>query len=286
MKGTRALDSRVKQSGNVTACCELCGSQFTKYHKGHMPLPRFCNRSCAAKHLSSSGKNGFASASQLPPETRQKIAESRRLSTTRRNTGKRLSGETRKKISESCMGKSNPIKGKTYSEYYGEERATELAESHSRKLKEGFKAGRIKPTARTSSAPTYKGVKLRSMLEQSAIQLLESYGRRLGEDIFYEDERTRVEWVGHDGASHTYTPDIYDSVSGIVYEVKPAWLVRKPTREMVLKEESAIQQLRLRGMTFSYMTSDDILCGGLRHGQLHITGDATGVSYADETNKV
>jgi hypothetical protein len=139
--------------------------------------------------------------SEAADEKLQRLKLSKSESATRNNTGKNHSDITKRKISESCQGNKNVLKGRTYLEYYGPDRAKQLSEEHSRKLKEGYASGRIKPSVRTKSAPAYKNVKLRSMLELRVIRFLEeSENLCFNDSLFYEHSAAHVTWHDSTGA--------------------------------------------------------------------------------------
>lgn len=253
--------------------CEFCGNNFKKYTKPSRYPYRFCSKVCASKHCVSVGKNGYSSkekrkeylTEKFDSLTASKIIENeisnRSKRTTEKNTGRKLSDKSKKKISRSCKGIPNKLKGKTYKEFYGEKRALELSNQHSEKLKEGYATGKISPTVRVKNAPTYKGVKLRSKLELSAIKFLESDGLIFGKTLFYEHVETKVTWIDDKGSMHTYTPDLYDVKNEVVYEVKPQWKVDNPTDEMKRKFKAASSSFQ----KFKYLTDLDI--EGKRHGR-------------------
>jgi hypothetical protein len=147
------------------------------------------------------------------------------------------------------------LKGKTFVEFYGEERGDALAQQHSEKLKAGFASGKIKPTAHSASAPVFRGVRLRSKLEQSAIEFLEKRDNlTFGADLLYEHPSTFVTWTDQLGIEHTYVPDLLDAKNDIVYEVKPAWKVASPTDEMIRKMDA----LGAAGHKHAYLTDAEI----------------------------
>lgn len=247
------VDSR---SGVRTLTCYFCNEEFTKHVKASQ-VPKFCSRSCVSKHLAASGKNAASPflKMKLSPDVVEAIRRTRSSSTRSRNIGKRLSEKTKHKISASCKGSQNSLKGKTYVQFYGIERAAELSQKHARKLKESYASGKIHPTARTSSAPCFRGIKLRSLLEKEAIEFLERRdGLKLCKNLIYEDITTRVQWQDASGELHTYTPDLHDLKNSVIYEVKPAWKVAKPTDEMTKKAQAVISS----GKKFLYLTDVDV----------------------------
>lgn len=226
-----------ERSGVKLIMCLQCKKEFEKYVKASQ-IPKFCSKKCSSKFNSALGKNAYASFEEMKNAgfTEEKIDEirkKRKEGALKTNTGRKLSRETKEKISKSCAGNSNPIKGKTFKEFYGQEKANELGKAHSQKLKEGYASGRIKPTARSRSAPTANGIKFRSQLELKVARYLEKkFDLTLGETLIYEDKDTKIKWFDASGEEHTYTPDFHDIINGIIYEVKPTWKINSPTDEM------------------------------------------------------
>lgn len=232
-----------ERSGIKIITCLQCKKDFEKYVKASQ-FPKFCSKKCSSKFNSSLGKNAYSSFDEMKnagfsEEKIDAIRKKRKEGALKANTGQKLSQSTKEKISKSCTGNSNPIKGKTFAEFYGEERANELGKSHSQKLKEGYASGKLKPTARSKSAPTVDGIRLRSKLELTIARHLEKkFSLKLGETLLYEDPATKVKWIDHSGEYHTYTPDFHDIVNNIVYEVKPSWKIINPTDEMNRKMDA------------------------------------------------
>lgn len=241
--------------------CELCGCVFEKF-VGRRTY-RFCSRKCSSRSTTSFSKTNDAllerwtkkyGIEEAKRRLEKKLAKLSALAI-RNNTGRSVSEATRKKISQSLIGVPNVLRGLTFVEFYGEDLAKKLCEQHSQKLRDSYASGRINPTARSKSAPVFRGVKLRSLLEQQAIEFLElTEGLIFGDTLLYEPKETKVTWFDSNGISHTYTPDLYDTLSGTVYEVKPAWRVFHETEEMKRK----MQALNDNGFNCRYLTSDDI----------------------------
>lgn len=241
--------------------CEQCGQNFER--RNGKRIYRFCSRTCtqltiapgnrgyrvlAAKWLVEYGED--RTIEMLAEHMRKRVAAS--IAT---NTGRTLSESSRKKIATSCAGIPNSAKGKTFVELYGAQRACELSQQHSDVLKAGYASGRIKPTARSRSAPTFRGVRLRSRLEQSAIEMLEQRDDlEFGVDLLYEHPSTFVTWTDRYGIDHTYVPDLLDVKNDIVYEVKPAWQVANPTDDMLRK----MIALGSTGRKHAYLTDTEI----------------------------
>lgn len=239
--------------------CKRCGKPFRRYVKTGKTAT-YCSRSCSAKDVVEGGLNACSSFERMMAvgndQLMKKMSEIKSQAAIDRNTGRSQTEDTKEKISASCTGISNVLNGKTYEEFYGAERAKELAHQHSEKLKEGYACGRIKPNVHSSCAPTFRGVRLRSLLEQAAVLFLEERdGLELGKTLLYEHPSTFAHWTDDEGVGHTYIPDLYDTVNEIVYEVKPAWMVANPTREMQLKGSAVASS----GRTFRYLTDHDIV---------------------------
>ena len=181
--------------------CQECGLSFERVQKPSRRSPTFCSRRCANAYNARGQRTyaaiyerwvkryGTAIADQMLARNKARRSEL----AIDRNTGHKHSVETRKKISQSCFGTQNVLKGKTFEQFYGFDRAKLLSTYHSKKLKEGYATGRIKPTARSCSAPMFRGVRLRSLLEQKAIEFLEKRdGLVFGDTLLYEDPTTFV----------------------------------------------------------------------------------------------
>lgn len=256
-----------KIRNDVTFICKECNTSFTKKERSCDKPFKFCSTSCAAKFnardqrsydaLYARWKEKFGEEEAHRRLEQNKLVRSK--ASTNCNLGKLKSEETRKRISASCTGICNVLKGKTFEEFYGPLRAAELSNNHSKKLKEGYITGRLTPTARTKSAPTFRGIKLRSQLEQRAIEFLEKRDAlTFGTTLLYEDKSTRAQWIDALGKQHTYHPDLHDVKNGIVYEVKPAWKVNNPTEEMQLKYFAALKEAGKLERAFRYLTDKDI----------------------------
>lgn len=247
-----------------TFVCERCSTTFER-QKGKRTF-RFCSKSCAAKTVS---VNNFSYdglykrwSEKYGHDEALLMLEKHRLKRSAATSGKNnprynavLSPETKEKISSSCTGIPNVLKGKTFEEFYGPDKAKSLASDHSKKLKEGYASGKIKPTARSCSAPVFRGVRLRSQLEQRAIEWLEKRdGLVFGQTLLYEDPATFVQWVDERGTSHTYVPDLHDTVNKVIYEVKPARFIDNPTSEMQRK----MAALRAVGHSAAYISDRDV----------------------------
>lgn len=243
--------------------CDECDIKFKRLTKPSRFPYRFCSKRCANKFNARDQRTYEALYRRWSTRFGEDIAlkllkenaNKRSKAMTQRNMGNKLSEKTKKKISRSCTGNINALKGTTFSEFYGYERANELSRNHSKKLKEGYRTGRLKPTARSKSAPSYMGIKLRSKLEFDAIKYLEASGLIFGESLVYESKTTKTQWYDDKNIQHTYTPDLYDVVNNVVYEVKPAWKVLNESDEMKSKRLS----VQNAGYEFRYLTDKDIL---------------------------
>ena len=248
----------------ISANCKRCGIPFSYRYKASKRSQVFCSRSCSNKEVkrNRSEKDLLSSwiksiGSEAADEKLRRLKLSKSESATRNNTGKNHSDVTKSKISESCKGNQSVLKGRTYLECYGPDRAKQLSEEHSRKLKEGYASGRIKPSVRTKSAPTYKNVKLRSMLEFRVIRFLEESKKlRFNDSLFYEHPAVYVTWLDSTSVKHTYIPDLYIPSAELVIEVKPQRLVDSPTEEMIKKKDAVLRE----GYKFEYYTERTITC--------------------------
>lgn len=137
------------------------------------------------------------------------------------NTRRILSDETRLRIADALRGKTyHPWTGKKLVDCVGEDRASELSTHHSRKLKEGYATGRIKPPGYRFGRHPAHGYAFRSRLELCYANELVAQGLKPGVDWEYEPENLRVAYVGPDGEEHTYFPDF--RVLDDIVEVKPS----------------------------------------------------------------
>jgi NUMOD3 motif-containing protein len=246
--------------------CERCHSKFDR--RNGKRIYRFCSKSCAQQTIAPANRgyrslmkkwiavHGESVAVEMMAEQLQKRSDAAR-GENNPIYGTHRSASTRRKLSAAAMGVPNALKGKTFVQFYGLERGKQLAEEHSQKLKAGYASGRIKPTARSCSAPTFRGVRLRSQLEQHVIEFLERRDAiTFGQSLLYEDPNTYVQWSSADEQHHTYIPDLHDTINHVVYEVKPAWCVRTPTDEMQRKMAALVAS----GQQCAYLTDEDIRC--------------------------
>ncbi len=241
--------------------CNLCEKDFER--GAGKRIYKFCSRFCAAKFNAQGQRTYEAIFNRWVEKFGEEEAKIRLERNKKRrselalvgNMGRVLSEETKQKISKSCTGISNALKGKTFEEFYGAERGKLLGEQHSKKLKEGFASGRLTSNGRSAYSPIFRGIRLRSKLEQLAIEFLEKRDcLSFGSTLLYEVKAIRFQWIDEFEKSHTYQPDLYDVVNNIIYEVKPAWRVDRPTLEMNFKRDAVVNS----GYVFRYLTDRDI----------------------------
>lgn len=244
--------------------CRWCGTHNVRKQRArHVPF-KYCSTSCSSKHLVQQGKGCFVSFKQMHEQGRHELVDYltnvRSEATIRRNTGRPQSEETKAKIATSCTGIPNVLKGKTFEEFYGAERAKELCEQHSRALLEGFASGRLTP--QTSSEAhgryvngTYRGVTFRSSYEYAFMKLQEEEGLIVGVDIVYEPQELRVPYE-FEGSTHTYFPDFFDLEKNVVYEVKPKSVLLEP--KVVAKCSAAYEFFGSIDISFQLITEDDL----------------------------
>lgn len=248
----------------ISVNCKRCGATFSYRYKASKQPQVFCSRSCSNKAVkrNRSEKDLLVSwirsiGSEAAAEKLQRLKRSKSETAVRNNAERKHSDSTKKKISESCTGNQNSLKGRTYVEWYGQARAKQLSEEHSRKLKEGYASGRIKPSVRTKNAPSYKNVRLRSILEFNVIRFIEAQrDLSLNDSVYYEHPDSCVLWIDSAGKSHTYIPDFFIPSDNLVIEVKPQRYVDNQTEEMMMKKEAILRA----GYKFEYYTERTITC--------------------------
>jgi len=236
---------------------------------------KFCCRTCSSRYARDNNTGGFCSYDKLFERWKKKHGEEVALEKLDAYKSKRseivsgennprhgvvLSEETKNKIASSCTGIANALKGKTFVEFYGEERGKQLSKQHSEKLREGFREGRLKCTGscchkRNYLKYVYKEVKLKSSYELAFIFLLESDGLEFCKDFFYEPAEHRVQYELEDG-SHTYTPDFYCVRDNTVYEVKPNNMLLEEKTRVKLSAASAF--LSTKGIEFRVITESEL----------------------------
>lgn len=215
----------------VSATCEHCKNEFTCMLRANgQQRKKFCNRFCAQQHISQYARSyeyryqkwveryGEEKADLLLEDTKRRRSEA----TTKLNTGTHHSEETKQRLSDS--------------------------------VKQAYVDGKLKSFGGNRRNVVYKGTKLRSKLERAAIQFLEQRdGLELGKTLLYEDASTRVQWRDTAGMSHTYCPDLHDTVNGVIYEVKPMSLVKKDANC-----DLKLRALSRSGFKAAYLTDMDI----------------------------
>lgn len=248
----------------ITSNCMLCNKEFTYVRNFSREYKQHCSLKCSTTtsalnnrsyddiHKRWIAKYGKVVADEMMEQSIKKRCEASKKSN-EKNIGKQRTEEVRKKISEACKGIPNILKGKTFVEFYGEERANLLCKQHSDKLKEGYSTGRLTtPFSKAKSNNIiYDGVRLRSKLEYSVIKyMVDECGYEFGKNLLYEPKDIRPAWIDENGVSHTYVPDLYDTICKIVFEIKPKRLVVNEDIEMKLKRE-AVQNM---GYAFLYLS--------------------------------
>lgn len=252
-------------SSKKTSTCEHCGVEF-EYTSYKDRTKRFCSIKCSNVHDFQLGKRGFTTHDEWkrrwtekygPEKAEELVTKLKREHgewTTKYFTGRVVPQEVREKISKTCKGIPNALKGKTFVEFYGEERARELSQEHSRRLREGFASGRLTPPCPCPISIVYSGVRLKSALELTAIKHLEeSKGLKLNVDLFYEPKQHRIPWTDDDGKLRTYFPDLWNSRDNELYEVKSLNKF-ETSRECELKCRFANEYCSKKSIKFYVMT--------------------------------
>jgi hypothetical protein len=217
--------------------CELCGIKFDYQKKFSDPLRRFCSVQCSNVSKVKEGDSGWCSL---------KVRRSRLIETVGQTEADRRIEEIRSDRSRRTSGPNNPR--------FGSELSSETKEKISDTLKLAYASGDLVPPFAKAKNVVYKGVRLRSNLEFQTIKHLEeTCGLSLGETLIYEDEDVYVKWTDLEGKSHTYIPDLHDVLNGIVYEVKPNWIIKRYDDQIRLKEISTVECLAKRGKRFLYI---------------------------------
>lgn len=99
----------------------------------------------------------------------------------------------------------------------------------------------------------YKGHFFRSLLEYSFMKHLENEGLSL-DDVGYECFTVPYVLGGNE---RTYCIDFYVPSMNVVYEVKPAYVLKKPSPVNVAKWFAAREFFERRGLTFVIVTEHD-----------------------------
>lgn len=261
------IDMGQHLSSSITTNCLNCDVQFTYNHKLTHQLRKYCSRLCSSSSQANKTHNGYRSllerwTEKFGVEEAQRMfklhKQRRSENSTKANTGRILSPESRAKISSSCIGISNVLKGKTFEEFYGIERARELGDQHSEVLREGFASGRLKPINQNSRQfirGTYKGVKFKSSFEYGFMKMIEASGYVIGQDVLYEPIECRVVYE-IDNKSHTYFPDFLVVSEATVYEIKPEFKLNDP--DVIAKRLAASTFLPKIGLKYKILTENDL----------------------------
>ena len=255
--------------------CKYCGKEFTKFTNPAKRAYCFCSKECRTTYGSESGEFGFCNYNKLFERWKTKYGKEVVLEKLEAYKSKRseivagennprfgavLSQETKSKIAASCTGVANALKGKTFVEFYGEERGKLLGKQHSEKLREGFKDGRLSCTGscchkRNYLKYIYNDVKIKSSYELAFIFLFESEGLEFCKDFFYEPVEHRVQYELDDGF-HTYSPDFYCVNNNTVYEVKPNNMLFE--EKTVVKLSTATTYFSTKGIEFRVFTETEL----------------------------
>ena len=101
----------------------------------------------------------------------------------------------------------------------------------------------------------HRGIQLRSMLEREFVEHMEkNKGLELGVTLIYEPKHMRVTWFDAEGKKHSYTPDFYDSVNKVVYELKHSAAVKRDEVMINAKNAAAIEQFAPQDILFEFWT--------------------------------
>ena len=153
------------------------------------------------------------------------------------------------------IARNKSTRGKTIEEIYGVEQATSIRSKLSTSAlgTNNPAYGKIYTNGGKSIKGHYKGRFFRSLFEYSFMKHLESQGVSL-DDVNYEcftipyrfEERER-----------TYRIDFYVQTQNIVYEVKPAYAVKKPTPLNEAKWNAAREFFSRHKIEFKIVTEND-----------------------------
>jgi hypothetical protein len=156
---------------------------------------------------------------------------------------------------EACEQIAVRTRGKTLEQIYGEELAIDMKRRMSQAASGSNNPafGKVYANGGKSIKGHYKGRFFRSLFEYSFMKHLESQGVSL-DDVDYEcftvpyrlEERER-----------TYHVDFYVKSQNVVYEVKPAYAVKKPTLINAAKWNAARDFFSQRGIDFKIVTEND-----------------------------
>lgn len=148
------------------------------------------------------------------------------------------------------------ILGKTVEQIYGEEKGQAIralySNQRSGELNPAF--GKVYFDGGKSVKGHYKGKFFRSLLEYSFMKHLESLGFSLENDVRYEC--FRIPFV-FEGRNRTYHIDFHVVPEQTVYEVKPAYVMKKPPTLQLTKWEAAKVFCAEHGLQFKVVTEND-----------------------------
>lgn len=145
--------------------------------------------------------------------------------------------------------------GKTLEEVHGEELASELRASRSLHAQgtNNPAFGKVYANGGKSVKGYYKGFFFRSLLEYSFMKHLEQRGLSLQDDVEYE--RFVVPYMLN-GRPRTYRIDFFVKPDNTVYEVKPAYVLKRSTTQEP-KWDAARELLLQSGIQFRVVTELD-----------------------------
>lgn len=146
--------------------------------------------------------------------------------------------------------------GKTVEQIHGEEKGQALRAlfSSQRQGEANPAFGKAYLSGGRSIKGYYKGFFFRSLLEYSFMKHLETQGFSLVDEIRYECFRVPYEFEGKSG---TYLVDFHVIPENIVYEVKPAYVLKKPPAQQLAKWAAARVFLRELGLEFKLVSEED-----------------------------
>lgn len=251
---------------DMISTCENCGNEF-KYHDNPNEPKRFCGQSCVSLFFKTWSRTDderhqlwiIKFGKEIADKKLIDLKKKRSAATIVSNTGRVLSEQTKDKIATSCTGIPNAVKGRTFIEFYGEERGIQLGKDHSEKLKAGFSSGKLTPAGLGHNKFTngrYKGIIFRSSYEYGFMKMMEAQGYVLGIDVLYEPIHCRVPYK-LDDIDHVYFPDYLIVSEQKVCEVKPKNLLKTP--EVKAKLLAASSHLASLGFTFNVLQKTNFL---------------------------
>lgn len=144
---------------------------------------------------------------------------------------------------------------------YGKPRPHSVRKKVSAGVKQAYKDGRLEVNFDSwGTVNTYRGIRLRSMLERNSIIKLEKkFGLTLGIDLLYEDKDVVIEWINELGEKHVYKPDLFDTKNDVVYEVKVHKSMRRDHQNCLTKAYHAMNELIKRRIKFKFVTESAIV---------------------------